>query len=153
MQIFCCQVNFLIFKCYLFAFDLPDFTDSPMTMLHQQEVAEKRRKGQMVGGTDHSWSDPTQSHHCASHVSIPASAGSEYASMLEYQNQEHGFSEYKSVIIGSLKKKILSKAEEMKKVNSKNDVYAADEKFGSYSDSGNNSVTGEYLSHTTMIVQ
>jgi hypothetical protein len=105
-------------------------------------VAEKKRKGEMLGGTDHSWSDKTQSHHTASHVSIPASADSEYSSMLDYQNQEHGFSEYKTVILGSLKKKMLEKAEELK-AKKKNDVYAADNKYGSYSDSGNKSVVGE----------
>ena len=96
-----------------------------------------------MGGTDHSWSDPTQSHHTASHVSIPASAGSEFSSMLDYQNQRHGLSEYKTVILGSLKKKMAAKAEVMKEAQSKNAVYAADEKYGTYSDSGNKSVTGE----------
>lgn len=97
----------------------------------------------MVGGTDHSWSDTTQSHHTVSHVSIPASAGSEYTSALDYQNQKSGFSEYKTVILGSLKKKMAAKAEEMKAKSQQNDVYSADQKFGSYSDSGNSSVTGE----------
>lgn len=115
-----------------------------------QEVAERKRKGLMVGGTDHSWSDTTQSHHTASHVSIPASAGSEYSSMLDYQNQEHGLSEYKTVILGSLKKNMAQKVEELKKAKESAEepagdsgVYAAEDKFGSYSDSGSKKVIGE----------
>lgn len=106
-------------------------------------MAEKKRKGLMVGGTDHSWSDPTQSHHTASHVSIPSSAGSEYSSMMDYQNQETGFSEYKTVILGSLKKKMAKKVEEI--AEKRSDVYAADDKYGSYSDSGNKSVIGGWV--------
>lgn len=102
----------------------------------------------MVGGTDHSWSDTTQSHHTASHVSIPSSAGSEYSSMLDYQNQEHGFSEYKTVILGSLKKNMVQKVKELKNTKesaAEGGVYAAEDKFGSYSDSGSKRVTGELL--------
>jgi hypothetical protein len=65
--------------------------------------------------------------------------------MLDYQNQETGFSEYKTVILGSLKKKLTKKAEEI--ASKKNDVYASDDKYGSYSDSGNKSVIGKYLMH------
>jgi hypothetical protein len=63
--------------------------------------------------------------------------------MLDYQNQETGLSEYKTVILGSLKKKMTEKAEEFA-ASKKSGVYAADEKFGSYSDSGNKSVVGEF---------
>lgn len=111
------------------------------TFITEEEVLARKQKGQMVGGTDHSWSDPTQSHHTPSHVSIPSSAGSEYTSALDYQNQEHGFSEYKTVIVGSLKKRLSKKSTEDK--GNKGGVYASDEKYGSYSDSGNKSVTVE----------
>ena len=121
-------------------------------MICFQEVKERKRRGEMLGGTDHSWSDPTQSHHTASHVTVPTSAESEYSTMMDYQKQEHGFSEYKTVILGSLKKKIKGKNNSKDNLENNSDVYAPDKKYGGYSDSGNNSVTGMLMLKSVVIV-